>query len=226
MTGGAVAFMLLVVGETLFPPAAGPVLPLAGLSVADGTASLVPTVVLATVAATVGASIIYEVARVVGADRVRHGLVRHCRWTRIEPDRIERAETWFRRHADVAVLFGRCVPGLRSLVSIPAGLERMSRLRFVVLTAIGNLLWCSLVIGAAAAFGDHVAAAQRYAAPLQGGVLLLWVLVIASMVVRARWKHRATVRVGRLAVDPAGTGGPADPRRMEAPDPRATDVPT
>ncbi len=208
------AFMLLVVGETLFPPAAGPVLPLAGLSVADGTASLVPTVVLATIAATVGASILYEAARMVGADRVRLGLARHSRWTRIEPEHIERAEAWFRRHADVAVLFGRCVPGLRSLVSIPAGLERMSRLRFVALTVVGNLLWCSLVIGAAAAFGDHVAVLQRLAAPLQLAVVMMWVVVLSGVVVRRRRQRRT------------GAEPPTPARRMDPPDPRPTDVTT
>jgi membrane protein DedA with SNARE-associated domain len=214
VTGGAVAFMLLVVGETLFPPAAGPVLPLAGLSVADGSAGLIPTVLLATLASTVGAIVLYEGSMLVGAERVRRAVARHQRWTRLEVEHIERAEAWFRRHADVAVLFGRCVPGLRSLVSIPAGLERMPLVRFVCLTTAGNLLWCSLVIGGAAAFGNHVQVAQRYAAPLQVGVLAFWLIVVVVLAVRCR----------RSVDIPAGD--PILARKLDPPDPRSTDVPT
>lgn len=237
MTGGAVVFTLLVVAETVFPPVAGPVLPLAGLSVAEGSAGLVPTVLLATAASTVGALVLYHAARAVGAERVRRTLLRHSRWSRLDVEHFDRAEAWFQRHADAAVLFGRCVPVLRSLVSIPAGLERMAWPRFVALTALGNLVWCSLVIGGGAALGDRVVVVQRYAAPLQAAVLAAWLVVLIALVARHRWMRRdsapAVPGSGPFAgaephVGPGvvGTEGPDAPRRMDPPDPRSTDVPT
>jgi membrane protein DedA with SNARE-associated domain len=216
MSAGVAAFVLLVVAETVFPPLAGPVLPLAGLSVAEGEAGLAATVLIATAASTLGALILYHAARAVGADRVRQFLLRHGRWSKLRPEHFDRAEAWFNRHADAAVLLGRCVPVLRSLVSIPAGLERMPWLRFVLLTGLGNLMWCSLVIGGAAALGQRVAVVQRYAAPVQAAVVAGWVVLLVVLLARHRWRRRPSSRPD--VHEPA--------HRMEPPDPRSTDVPT
>lgn len=208
------AFALLVVAETVVPPLAGPALPLAGLSAAEGDVGVAAAVGVATVASTVGALILYHLARAVGVDRVRQAVLRHEHWSKVGPEHFDRAEEWFNRHADAAVLLGRCVPVLRSLVSIPAGLERMPWLRFVLLTATGNLMWCSLVIGGAAALGDRVAVLQRLAAPLQLAVVMMWVVVLSGVVVRRRRQRRA------------GAEPSAPARRMDPPDPRPTDVTT
>lgn len=79
--------------------------------------------------------------------------LRHRRVLRITPARLERVEEWFDRYGDLAVLLGRLVPAIRSVVSLPAGMARMSLLRFFVLTAVGSATWNALLIGAGWALG-------------------------------------------------------------------------
>jgi len=75
-------------------------------------------------------------------------LARHGKWFHLGPDKIERAEKWFERWGDAAVLLGRVTPVVRSFVSIPAGVFRVPFGRYVVLTAIGSTIWCAVLAGA------------------------------------------------------------------------------
>lgn len=75
-------------------------------------------------------------------------LARRGRWFHLGPDKIERAEKWFERWGDAAVLLGRVTPVVRSFVSIPAGVFRVPFGRYVVLTAIGSTIWCAVLAGA------------------------------------------------------------------------------
>jgi membrane protein DedA with SNARE-associated domain len=86
---------------------------------------------------------------------------------------LVRAEQWFDRHAVAAVLLGRCVPLIRSIVSIPAGFRRMSMAPFLFYTALGSLVWNTALIGAGAILGNQWERVEPYVATLQ------WVVVAA-----------------------------------------------
>ncbi len=146
---GYVGVALLIALENLFPPIPSEiVLPFAGFVASDGDANLVGMIVAATIGSFVGAWILYGIARWIGPDRLARFLVRYGKFLRITNDDIDRASMWFERREVVAVLVGRCIPLIRSLVSIPAGFRRMPFATFTLYTAIGSAIWNTALISA------------------------------------------------------------------------------
>ncbi len=151
-----VGVALLVALENVFPPIPSEiVLPFAGVVSRRAGATLPGMVVAATIGSVVGALVLYGIAAAIGPDRLHHFVERYGRWFRITMADIERAERWFDRRAVVAVLLGRCVPLIRSLVSIPAGFRRMRMATFLVYTVVGSLVWNSGLISAGYILGEE-----------------------------------------------------------------------
>ena len=147
---------LLVALENVFPPIPSEVvLPFAGVVARRGGATLPGMIVAATIGSVVGALVLYGIAAAIGPDRLAALVVRYGKWFRITPEDIARAERWFDRRAVVAVLIGRCVPLIRSLVSIPAGFRRMPLGTFLLYTVIGSLVWNTGLIGAGYVLGEE-----------------------------------------------------------------------
>ena len=141
-----------MVAENLFPPIPSEVvLPLAGFEVAAGSLVFLWTVLAATAGSLAGALILYAVGRYGGRPVVE----RWGRLLRITQTDLVRAEGWFDRWGDWVVLGARVVPLARSVVSVPAGMMRMSLPRFVVLTTVGSLLWNILLVGAGYQLGSR-----------------------------------------------------------------------
>lgn len=178
---GAVGVALLVILENVFPPIPSEiVLPFAGFVAQRGDGSVVVMIFAATIGAVVGALVLYGIAAVIGPDRLAMFVTRFGRWFGVKPTDLVRAEQWFDRHAVAAVLLGRCVPLIRSIVSIPAGFRRMSIIPFLLYTALGSLVWNTALIGAGAILGDQWERVEPYVATLQ------WVVIaaVALFVVR------------------------------------------
>ena len=171
---GAVGVALLVILENVFPPIPSEiVLPFAGFVAQRGDGSVVVMIFAATVGAVVGALVLYGIAAVIGPERLAVFVARFGRWFGVKPADLVRAEQWFDRHAVAAVLLGRCVPLIRSIVSIPAGFRRMSMAPFLLYTALGSLVWNTALIGAGAILGNQWERVEPYVATLQ------WVVVAA-----------------------------------------------
>jgi membrane protein DedA with SNARE-associated domain len=153
---GYVGVALLVALENLFPPIPSEiVLPFAGFVARDGNATFVGMVLAATLGSLAGALLLYGIAAWIGPERLHRFLVRYGKWFRLTPGDIEKSERWFDQRAVVAVLIGRCVPLIRSLVSIPAGFRRMPLTPFVIYTTIGSLVWNTALIGAGYVLRDN-----------------------------------------------------------------------
>lgn len=139
---GAVGVGLLLALDNILPIIPSEVvLPFAGYLAAQGEMSVWLTLVAATVGSTASAYVYYEAGRRLGPDRARAAL---CRLPLTDEDDIERATDWFARHGRTAVLTGRMVPLVRSMISLPAGTEGMGRVRFGLLTAAGSAIWNGL----------------------------------------------------------------------------------
>lgn len=178
---GYLGVSILVALENVFPPIPSEiVLPFAGFVASDGNANVFGMIAAATVGSVVGAWILYAVAAAIGPLRLHQFLVRYGRWFRLTPDDVARAERWFDRRAVAAVLFGRCVPLIRSLVSIPAGFRRMPFARFTVLTALGSLVWNTALIGAGYLLRDNWDDVEPFIDTFQ-------YLVIAGLLAGAAW---------------------------------------
>lgn len=157
---GEVGVALLVLVENIVPPIPSEVvLPFAGALVADGHFTFVGVLAASTAGSVLGAVVLYELGRRVGPQRVAAGLAKVPLVRRSD---VDEAAEWFRRHGRVAVLSGRLVPGVRSVISIPAGAQRMPRGQFLLLTTLGTAGWNALLIGAGLLLGQRWQTVGRY----------------------------------------------------------------
>ena len=199
---GYIGVALLVVIENVFPPIpSGIVLPFAGfvaqqnastdaLSAAQSDTSVVGMMIAATIGSVIGALILYAIAAAIGPERLRVFVERFGRWFGVKPSDLVRAEAWFDKRSAVAVLVGRCVPLIRSIVSIPAGFRRMKLTSFVLLTAIGSAVWNIALIGTGAVLGDQWERVGEYVGVFQwlviGAIFILLVRFVLTRVKRRR----------------------------------------
>lgn len=192
---GAPGVGALVALETAFPPIPSEViLPFAGFSAARGDVNVVLAWVFATLGALVGAWVLYGIGAVVGYDRLQ--VLATKRWFPFfGPGDLARGDRFFQRHGARIVLLGRCVPLVRSIVSVPAGVERMPLVTFTALTALGSGVWNALFIGAGYQLGDRWERVEGWIQPLSYAVVALLGLAGLWLVYR---KVRA-VRAGRTA---------------------------
>jgi membrane protein DedA with SNARE-associated domain len=175
---------LLMLAETVFPPIPSEaVLPLAGYLVYQGELGFLPALATSTAGSLAGAIVLAELARRGG----RPFAERFVRFARQEPEQLDRAEGWFDRHGSWVVLFGRFLPGVRSLVALPAGLLRMSRVRYLLLTLIGSAIWNATLIGAGYILGEEWERVSDAIGPLALPVLAVVVLAVAGWFV---WRRR------------------------------------
>jgi membrane protein DedA with SNARE-associated domain len=160
---------LAVALENLFPPIPSEViLPLAGFAAARGDLNLVSAIVWTTLGSVVGALALYGVGALLGRDRVR---ALAARLPLIRLSDVDRTEAWFARHGVKAVFFGRMIPIFRSLISIPAGLERMPLVTFLAYTTLGSLIWNTTFILAGYGLGENWAAIGEWVGAYQNGVI-------------------------------------------------------
>ena len=183
-TAGYPGILAAMVAENLFPPIPSEiVLPLAGYEVAQGTLTFTFTVLVATAGSLIGALILYAIGRYGG----RPAIDRWGRLLRVTNADLDRAERWFERWGDWIVLFSRLVPLVRSVVSVPAGLMRMSLLRFALLTTLGSLLWNFLLVGAGYQLGSRW---EQISALIGRWSDVMLVLAILSVVAAGVWLWR------------------------------------
>jgi membrane protein DedA with SNARE-associated domain len=195
-----VAFLVAV--ENLFPPIPSEVvLPLAGFVAGRGDADVVGMILAATAGSVVGAWILYGVSAAIGPVRLRRFIVRFGRWFSVREHHLDRAEAWFDRRANAAVLIGRCVPLIRSVVSVPAGFRHMPLGRFTLYTAIGSAMWNTALISAGAILGERWERVGDVVGLLQGAVIV----AIVALAGYVAWR---TLIRPRLAA--AGDLPPAD----------------
>ena len=189
---------LLVIIENVFPPIPSEiVLPFAGFVAQQGSGaaqsdtSVIGMMIAATIGSVVGALILYFVSAAIGPDRLRAFVEKFGKWFGVKSSDLVRAEAWFDRRSSLAVLVGRCVPLIRSIVSIPAGFRRMKLSSFVVLTAIGSAVWNIALIGAGAVLKDQWDLVGDYVGVFQWVVVAAIIVVLAKFVL-SRIKRRNT----------------------------------
>jgi membrane protein DedA with SNARE-associated domain len=176
--GGAVGVGLLVLLENLIPPIPSEViLPLAGFRSRVGAMQPIHVWVAATVGSVIGALILYALGRRLGYDRLRR--LAGKRWFFIStPEDLDRGRSLFERHGSWVVAGARCVPVLRSLVSLPAGIANMPLPRFVLLTAFGSGLWNAIFIAAGWVLADNWQQINQYTGPASTA---LWIAVAIGL---------------------------------------------
>lgn len=184
--GAALAVSL----DNFFPPIPSEIiLPLAGFAASQGTFSLAGALIATTIGSVFGAMVLFGLGRVFGRDRAVRVFERT---PLLKVSDLERTEAWFARHGAKAVFFGRMVPIFRSLISIPAGVEKMNIFLFFLLTTAGSLIWNSVFVVAGYRLGENWDAVEPYASAFQKVVILSVLLVVGGFVfIRVRELRRA-----------------------------------
>ena len=190
---GYAGLALLMAVETVFPPIPSEaVLPLAGYLVERGEFAYVLVLAASTAGSVLGAVLLYEAARHGG----RPFAQRFLRIARLDAEKLDEAERWFEKRGVLIVLLGRCVPGMRSLVSLPAGLLRMSRARYVLLTLIGSAVWNTVLVSLGYALGSQWERVSHVIGPVSKPLV---VIVIAGA---TGWLLWWMLRARRTQSDP------------------------
>jgi membrane protein DedA with SNARE-associated domain len=199
---GYLGVAFLVALESVFPPIPSEVvLPLAGFVAGRGDASLPGMILAATIGSVVGAWVLYGLSAWIGPIRLRRFVLRYGKWFGVKERDLDRAEAWFDKRATAAVLLGRCVPLVRSIVSVPAGFRRMPIGTFTLYTALGSLVWNVALIGAGAILGDRWEEVGDVVGLLQAAVVIAVVAAVAWFA-WARFLKPRLRRAGDLPPEP------------------------
>lgn len=187
---GYVGVFALMFLENLFPPIPSElIMPFAGFAAARGEMSLLLVIVAGVLGTLVGNVVWFELARAFGADRTRRLCEKYGRWIGVLREDLDKAEVTLRRWGPLAVFLGRMMPGIRTLISVPAGLIEMPRRIFYALTTLGTVIW----VGGLALLGwvleEQYTAIAAYVDPLSKPLLVLAGLLILWWVWRA-WRRK------------------------------------
>lgn len=186
---GIAGVMLL---ENLFPPIPSElIMPFAGFLAARGQLSLFGVIVAGTSGSVVGALVLYGIGAWVGETRLRQFVRCYGRWFLLTEKDFDRASQTFHQYGEVTVFFGRLVPLIRSLVSIPAGINRMPLPRFLLLTMIGSTLWTSALALAGMVLGANWEQVMAFIESYQHVVVIMLVLAGGIFLVLRirRWRE-------------------------------------
>lgn len=179
---------LVMVLENVFPPVPSEiVLPLAGYMTLQGHFTLVGVTAVGTLGSVIGALILYALGWWLDESRVRHLLRHYGRYAMLGEEDLDRALNWFNRYGQPTIFFARLVPIVRSLISVPAGLARMSMFRFLAFTAFGTGLWSFILAWAGKMLGVNWSRVTGFVSHYQDVVIILAAaLVLLFLVQRLR----------------------------------------
>ena len=180
-TLGAPGVGIAILLENLFPPIPSEVvLPLAGFTVAQGTLNMWAVFIWSVVGSVAGAYALYGIGVWLGLERLRK--VADWMWL-VRASDVDAAMRFFTKYGRSSVFFGRLIPGVRSLISIPAGLGKMNLLTFGVWTTLGSGIWNAVLIYLGYVLGDNWEKATGYADTYSNVIYGVLVLIILAFLV-------------------------------------------
>ncbi len=182
--GGYLMVAAMMFLENVFPPIPSElVMPLAGYAAQQGDMNIWLVVLFGTLGSLGGALFWYYVGLWLGCDRLKRFAQRHGRLLTLTPDEIDQADAWFDSHGASAVFFGRLIPTVRTLISIPAGISDMTLRRFLVYTAAGTVLWTGMLAFSGWFLGSQYEVVGGYLGPVSNVVAAVIVLTYIYRVV-------------------------------------------
>ena len=190
---GYLGILLLMILENIFPPIPSElIMPSAGFAASRGDLNIFLVVLMGTLGSVIGTLPLYYVGRAFGEERLVAWADKYGKWLTLSGKDIKKADDWFDRHGTGAVLFGRMVPGIRSLLSLPAGMSEMPLPKFLIYSAVGSALWASVLAGAGYLLGENYDRVEQYVGPASKIILAVLAVAVVVWFVRRRRSQGAS----------------------------------
>lgn len=184
---GYVGLAFLTFLENVFPPLPSEIImPLGGFLASQGRLTLVGVVLAGVLGSIAGSLVLFALGRQFDEKRLKKWTVDYGHWLLLSAEDMEKAFDWFDRHGRKAVFLARLVPGVRSLISIPAGICKMGLVPFILYTALGTAIWSGALAYGGMALGtqyERLGQVVRWATYV---VIALAVLAIARWLIQRR----------------------------------------
>jgi len=184
---GAILFAMFL--ENLFPPIPSElIMPLGGFYVHQGQLNFLPVVLAGLIGTVLGALPWYGIGRIVNEERLEQWLKKYGRWLGIRPEELSRSRRWFNKYGISLVFWGRLIPGIRTLISVPAGIELMPLTPFLIWTTAGSLLWTLFLTISGFYLGDGYTNIEGWIRPLSSFFKIIILLLISIALVYIIYK--------------------------------------
>ena len=181
---------VLMFAENLFPPIPSElIMPLAGFNISQGTMAWGPAVIAGTLGTVAGALPWYYLGKAFTAQRLANWADRYGKWLGISGEEIDRSVVWFKHHGAKAVFLGRLVPGIRTLISLPAGIESMPLPVFLLYSTLGTAIWTTFLTGLGFALGENYSRVEQYIGPFSKAAVALIPLSFLFWLLLKRWNR-------------------------------------
>lgn len=162
---------LLMFLENIFPPIPSEVvMPSSGFAAEQGRLSFAGVVLAGSVGSLLGAIPWYFLGKWLGKERTRRWIENYGKWLTVRVDELDRAMKWFQRWGGIAVLVCRLIPGLRTLISVPAGIAEMPFAKFLIYSAVGTVGWTALLAWLGWLLRDNYETVGKYVTWVAAGV--------------------------------------------------------
>lgn len=193
---GYLGIFLLILVENVFPPIPSEIiLSLGGFMTTQSKMTVPLVIIFATLGAVIGAFILYGIGRIVNKDVIAKWLDGKVgKWLGFKPSDVEKANNWFERKGNITVLFCRCIPIVRSLISIPAGMSKMKMFPFLAYTIVGTTVWNTILVVAGHLLGASWEKVAHIVDKFSNVVLILLILVVLAFLI---WHFTKKFRKGK-----------------------------
>ena len=186
---GYLAILFAMFLENVIPPIPSElIMPLGGFYVSQGQLDFLPVVLAGLLGTVFGAMPWYGIGRLVNEERIEKWLEKNGRWIGINPNELARSRKWFNRYGASLVFWGRLVPGIRTLISVPAGVELMPIPPFLIWTTAGSLIWTLFLTTTGFYLGDNYSIIEKWINPLSTIFKVVIVLILSYALISIIYK--------------------------------------
>ncbi len=187
---GYLGIGLLMFLENVFPPIPSElIMPLAGFTATQGKLSLQFVILAGTLGSVLGAFPWYYVGKLVGEKRLRLWIDKYGKWLTLSGADIDRSKRWLNKYGKATVFFGRLVPGIRTFISVPAGLDNMPLIPFLLYSFAGSLIWTALLSYAGFVLGNNFQQVEKYIGPISGIIIAAIIIYLIISFIRRKIRH-------------------------------------
>ena len=176
---GYIAILLAMFLENLFPPIPSElIMPLGGFYIFQGQLNFFPVIFAGLIGTLLGALPWYGIGRFMNENKLEIWLSKYGKWIGINPNDLERSRVWFNEHGNALIFWGRLVPGIRTLISVPAGIELMPITPFLIWTTAGSFIWVLFLTTAGIILGESYSMVEIWIEPVSKIIKIILLLVL------------------------------------------------